>query len=138
MAIINQIQMHDAVNVKSSLALAITSLLIVGCKVNAADKPFTKTHYDEAEIVEEVTGFAYVGKRKVVWAYDEEERGTIFTTYDSCKPGENSSQILCDEMQEYFEGGNKGVVLIISGEDNQLTFNGDGYKAVIRNAADLF
>jgi len=126
------------VNIKVSLAFAVTSLLLVGCEVNVADKPFTKTYYDEAEIVEEVTGFAYVGKRKVVWGYDEEERGTIFTAYESCKPGNNPSQILCDEMQEYFEGGNKGVVLITSGEDNQLTFSGDGYKAVIRNAADLF
>ena len=130
--------MHNRVNIQASLALAVTSILLAGCEVNVADKPFIKTYYDEAEIVEEVTGFAYVGKRKVVWGYDEEEKGTIFTTFESCKPGDNPSQILCDEMQEYFEEGNKGEVLITSGEDNQLTFNGDGYKAVIRNAADLF
>ena len=130
--------MHSLVNIKASLALAVTSLLLVGCEVNVADKPFTKTYFGETEIAEEVTGFAYVGKRKVVWGYDEEERGTIFTTYESCKPGDHPSQILCNEMQEYFEKGNKGVALITSGEDNQLIFNGNGYKAVIRNAADLF
>ena len=130
--------MHDPVNIKAPLTLAATSLLLVGCEVNVADKPFTKTYYGEADVVKEVKGFAYVGKRKVVWGYDEEERGTIFTTYESCKPGNNRRQILCNEIQEYFEVGNKGVVLITSGEDNQLTFNGDGFKAVIRNAADLF
>ena len=30
------------------------------------------------------------------------------------------------------------MVLIAAKEDNYLTFSGDGYYAIIRNAADLF
>ena len=130
--------MPDTVKIRFSMALVATSFFLVGCEVNEADKFFMKTYYNDGEIVEEVTGFAYVGKRRVVWAYDEEERGTIFTRYESCEPGDDPRKIYCNAWQEHFEKGNKGIVLITAKEDNYLTFSGDGYYAIIRNAADLF
>ena len=130
--------MHDAVKVKASLALVATSLLLVGCEANEADKFFMKTYYDDGEIVKEVTGFAYVDKRRVVWAYDDDERGTIFTRYESCDPGNNPNQVFCIEMQESYDKGNKGRVLISAKEDNYIILTNKNYHVIIRNTADLF
>ena len=130
--------MNEAVKVKASLALVATSLLLVGCEANEADKFFMKTYYDDGEIIKEVTGFAYDDKRRVVWAYDDDERGTIFTRYESCDPGNNPNQVFCIEMQESYDKGNKGRVLISAKEDNYIILTNKNYHVIIRNTADLF
>lgn len=86
-----------------------------------------------------MTGYAHVDKRKIMWAYNDEELGTIFTRYENCLPGDSPNQLVCDEIEEGLDAGNKGMVLITAKEDNKLSIRSHkGYHFYISNAASLF